>query len=117
MGVVNEIGIFIYYFNLLYSLVTTVLCFFSGVFLFSIAQWAGVSYGKYKYPNWAEFCGWVLALASMLWIPGVAIYKIIKTPGRSIYQRLCFLLRPDHEEMKAIEIREGLVTHSETQNL
>lgn len=88
-----------------------------GVFLFSIAQWAGVSYGKYKYPNWAEFCGWVLALASMLWIPGVAIYKIIKTPGRSIYQRLCFLLRPDHEEMKAIEIREGLVTHSETQNL
>jgi len=90
---------------------------FPGVFLFSIIQWSGVVYDKYQYPDWAEFCGWVLALASMLWIPGVAIYKIIKTPGSSIYQRICFLLRPDQEEMKAIEVREGLATHSEMQNL
>lgn len=88
-----------------------------GVFLFSVIEWKGVSYGKYKYPDWAEFCGWLLALASMLWIPGVAIYKVIKTPGSSLYQRICFLLRPDEEEMRAIELREGLATLSETQIL
>ena len=80
-------------------------------------QWKGVSYGGYKYPAWAEFCGWVLALASMLWIPTVALFKIFKTPGDSLYQRICFLLSPDEEEMKAIELREGLVSASEAQNL
>lgn len=88
-----------------------------GVFLFSVIQWSGVSYGDYKYPGWAEFCGWVLALASMLWIPAVAIYKIIKTPGSSLYQRICFLLRPSHDDMKMIEVREGLATQAEMENL
>lgn len=88
-----------------------------GVFLSSVIQWGGVAYGKYQYPSWGEFCGWVLALASMLWIPGVAIYKVFTTPGGSVYQRICFLLRPDQEEMKAIEVREGLATHSEMQTL
>ncbi|XP_058961625.2 sodium- and chloride-dependent GABA transporter 1 isoform X1 [Pocillopora verrucosa] len=88
-----------------------------GVFLFSVIQWSGVKYGDYQYPPWAEFCGWVLALASMLWIPGVATYKLIKTPGSSLYQRICFLLRPDEEEMKAIELREGLATQGEMETL
>lgn len=88
-----------------------------GVFLSSVIQWGGVAYGKYQYPSWGEFCGWVLALASMLWIPGVAIYKVFTTPGGSVFQRICFLLRPDQEEMKAIEVREGLATHSEMQTL
>jgi len=88
-----------------------------GVFLFSVIQWSGVSYGSYQYPGWAEFCGWVLALASMLWIPGVAIYKIVKTPGTSLFQRLRFLLRPDDDEMKTIQVREGLTTQTELETL
>lgn len=92
-------------------------CSSPGVFLSSVIQWGGVAYGKYQYPSWGEFCGWVLALASMLWIPGVAIYKVFTTPGGSVFQRFCFLLRPDQEEMKAIEVREGLATHSEMQTL
>lgn len=88
-----------------------------GVFLFSVIQWSGVSYDSYQYPGWAEFCGWVLALASMLWIPGVAIYKIVKTPGSSLFQRLCFLLRPDDDEMKTIQVREGLTTQIELETL
>ena len=88
-----------------------------GVFLFSVIQWRGVSYGSYQYPGWAEFCGWVLALASMLWIPGVAIYKIVITPGSSLFQRLCILLRPDDEEMKTIQVREGLTTQTELETL
>lgn len=88
-----------------------------GVFLFSVIQWSGVTYDSYQYPDWAEFCGWVLALASMLWIPGVAIYKIVTTPGSSLFQRLCFLLRPDDDEMKTIQVREGLTTQTELETL
>ena len=52
-----------------------------GIFFFSLANWSGVAYGNYKYPPWAEFLGWCIALSSMLWIPVVALYKIITTPG------------------------------------
>lgn len=76
-----------------------------------------MSLGSYQYPDWAEFCGWVLALASMMWIPGVAIYKIVKTPGSSLFQRIRHLLRPDDEEMKTIQVREGLTTDAEMETL
>lgn len=53
----------------------------AGIFLFSVSQWGGISYGDYKYPPWAEFIGWLIALSSMLFIPGVAIYNLYMTPG------------------------------------
>ena len=53
----------------------------AGIFLFSVSQWGGISYGDYKYPPWAEFFGWLIALSSMLFIPGVAIYNLYMTPG------------------------------------
>ena len=49
----------------------------AGIFIFSCVQWSGISYGKYQYPAWAEFCGWLVALSSMLFIPGVAIYQLM----------------------------------------
>lgn len=53
----------------------------AGIFIFSCIQWGGITYGKYQYPAWAEFFGWLIALSSMLCIPGVAIYQVYKTPG------------------------------------
>ena len=60
-----------------------------GIFLFSLSQWSGVSFGTYKYPPWAEFIGWVLALASMLLVPGIAILKLYHTPGT--FMEVCVL--------------------------
>ncbi|KAK3700358.1 hypothetical protein QZH41_009772, partial [Actinostola sp. cb2023] len=77
------------------------------LFFFSLAQWSGVSYGDYKYPPWAEFVGWVMAFASMLFIPGIAIYKICRRKG-PLKERVLFLLRPDQDHMEKIELREGL---------
>ena len=54
------------------------------IFFFSLSQWGGVSYGDYKYPPWAEFVGWMFALSSMLFIPGFAIYQILRTPGNLV---------------------------------
>ena len=39
-------------------------------------DWAGLSLGDYKYPAWAEAVGWGLCLASVLCVPGYAIYRI-----------------------------------------
>lgn len=86
------------------------------LFFASIAQWKGVSYGTYKYPPWAEFVGWVMALSSMLWIPGVAIYKIWCAEG-SLYDRVRNLSRADQDQMEKIELREGLPKRHDVVNL
>ncbi|KAK3746280.1 hypothetical protein QZH41_016528 [Actinostola sp. cb2023] len=78
-----------------------------GIFFFSISQWSGVTYGTYKYPNWAEFVGWLIALSSMSCIPGFAIYQIWHTPG-TLMERISFLCRPNMDILQKIEEREGL---------
>lgn len=51
---------------------------YQGIFFFSLAKYKRVKYEDYVYPAWAEAIGWMIALGSMLWIPGVAIFKVIK---------------------------------------
>ena len=62
----------------------------------NIIQWNGVAYNKQPYPGWAELLGWMMALASILLIPGFAIHQMWKTPGtlsevRAPVSDLCFL--------------------------
>lgn len=35
----------------------------------------------YKYPNWSNILGWVIAASSCICIPVVAIYEILKAKG------------------------------------
>lgn len=79
----------------------------AAIFLFSISQWSGVTYNKYQYPPWAEFVGWLIALSSMLFIPGVAIWQLYRTPG-TFMERLYFCLKPDPVIQREIEERQGL---------
>ena len=48
------------------------------IFLFSLVKYQRLKYEDYVYPGWAEAIGWMIALGSMLWIPGVALVKVIK---------------------------------------
>ncbi|KAK0072833.1 hypothetical protein PV326_014077 [Microctonus aethiopoides] len=52
-----------------------------------------LSYEDYIYPEWANIIGWLITLSSIAMIPGVAIYKLIVTPGR-FSQRIKFLTTP-----------------------
>ncbi|XP_024085756.1 sodium- and chloride-dependent GABA transporter 1-like isoform X2 [Cimex lectularius] len=52
-----------------------------GIFLFYMAQFTPLQIGDYVYPFWAQFIGICISMASMLWIPGYAIYYLIVTPG------------------------------------
>ena len=44
--------------------------------MWQCVDWAGLSLGDYKYPVWAELVGWGLCLASILFVPGYAIYRL-----------------------------------------
>ncbi|KAK9503688.1 hypothetical protein O3M35_010195 [Rhynocoris fuscipes] len=52
-----------------------------GIFIFYVLDYVPVTYGTYEYPTWAQVVGIGISLASMLWIPGYAVYYFIVTPG------------------------------------
>lgn len=54
------------------------------IIIASLVQWGGVSYDKKPYPGWAEFFGWLLALASMMMIPIFAIVQCYYSKGTTI---------------------------------
>ena len=52
-----------------------------GTFFYSMAKFTPPTYGSYEYPVWGVIIGWCLALSSMLFIPGYAIYLMLVTEG------------------------------------
>ena len=53
-----------------------------GVFVFYIFSYEPVRYGEdYAYPKWAEGMGLCMSFASMVWVPGYAIYYLLTQPG------------------------------------
>lgn len=51
------------------------------VFIGNLISYTGLENEGYKYPWWGELMGWLLALSSMAWIPGYAIWLYYNTPG------------------------------------
>lgn len=58
---------------------TPVICV--GVFIYSLVKYEPLTYLNYVYPWWGQLIGWILAMSSMLCIPGYAVYLYIVTPG------------------------------------
>uniref|UniRef100_A0A182QHH5 Transporter n=1 Tax=Anopheles farauti TaxID=69004 RepID=A0A182QHH5_9DIPT len=68
------------------------------ILCFNWLQYKPVSYGRYVYPNWADFIGWTLALAPFAIVVLVAILRLLYTkPGSSKFQTLKRLLKPSDE--------------------
>lgn len=83
-----------------------------GLFIFSLYSWKGVTYGDYQYPPTAELFGWLLALTSMLWIPGVAVYQVFKAPGSTFCEKLRITFTPDQQIAEESKIRDGYAASS-----
>lgn len=49
--------------------------------MFGLLYHQPLQYNDYSYPDWAEWVGWSLALSSIMMIPFVAIFQIMKTKG------------------------------------
>ncbi|XP_065578295.1 sodium-dependent dopamine transporter-like isoform X2 [Artemia franciscana] len=62
-----------------------------------------LTYDGYVYPAWANVMGWLVACSSVMMIPGVAIFKIIVTPG-TLRERIKFLTTPWRDIRPACEL-------------
>ncbi|KAI7813728.1 sodium- and chloride-dependent GABA transporter ine isoform X1 [Triplophysa rosa] len=51
------------------------------ILVFSVIQFKPARYESYEYPAWAQGVGWVIALASMIWIPLAALHTLWVLPG------------------------------------
>ncbi|KAM9847024.1 sodium- and chloride-dependent GABA transporter ine [Aulostomus maculatus] len=63
------------------------------ILIFSIIQFKPARYGDYVFPPWAQGVGWVIAMASIIWIPLGAIHTLWVLPG-SIMQKLKLSITP-----------------------
>ncbi|XP_044731196.1 sodium-dependent noradrenaline transporter-like [Chrysoperla carnea] len=75
--------------------------FIIGVVMFGLIYHEKLQYNEYKYPDWAEWVGWCLALSSILMIPIVMIIQLVKTPG-TLKERFAFNITPveEHEQLR-----------------
>ncbi|XP_061596093.1 sodium- and chloride-dependent GABA transporter ine [Cololabis saira] len=63
------------------------------ILIFSIIQFKPARYEDYVFPPWAQGVGWVIALASIIWIPLGAIHTLLVLPG-SLTQKLKLSITP-----------------------
>ena len=49
--------------------------------MFSLAKYQPIKYEGEPYPVWAEATGWLITLCSMLFVPIVAVYKLLTAKG------------------------------------
>nr|XP_032825522.1 sodium- and chloride-dependent creatine transporter 1-like [Petromyzon marinus] len=80
-----------------WSVVSPAVCL--GIFLFHLMHYERLTYNdRYVYPRWAEALGWLMALSSMLCIPAVAFFKLLRARG-SLAQRWSHLTSPQSAEL------------------
>ncbi|XP_069768284.1 sodium- and chloride-dependent GABA transporter 1 isoform X2 [Narcine bancroftii] len=68
-----------FYFRVSWLVVSPLLILVLAVFI--IIDFKPVHYGKYQYPDWAQGLGWVIALASLVWIPFGAFHTMLTSRG------------------------------------
>ncbi|XP_078268752.1 sodium- and chloride-dependent neutral and basic amino acid transporter B(0+)-like [Rhinoraja longicauda] len=58
------------------------------ILAWSFATFATPTYGIIEYPVWAVAFGWCMIIFCIMWIPIVAIVKVVQAEGSTLYQKL-----------------------------
>ncbi|XP_073324148.1 sodium- and chloride-dependent neutral and basic amino acid transporter B(0+)-like [Pagrus major] len=76
------------------------------ILVWSCKSFVPPTYGEIKYPVWGEALGWCILTFIFIWIPVVAVYKLMRAEG-SPWKRLKSLCLPSEEWHPFLDIHRG----------
>ncbi|NXO49055.1 SC6A9 protein, partial [Aramus guarauna] len=74
------------FFQICWRFISPAIIFF--ILIFTVIQYRPISYNDYIYPTWAISIGFLMALSSVICIPIYAIYKVCRSEGDTLLERL-----------------------------
>ncbi|XP_032048541.1 sodium- and chloride-dependent glycine transporter 1 isoform X1 [Aythya fuligula] len=75
-----------FFFQICWRFISPAIIFF--ILVFTVIQYRPISYNDYVYPTWAISIGFLMALSSVICIPIYAIYKVCRSEGDTLLERL-----------------------------
>ncbi|XP_035241072.1 sodium- and chloride-dependent GABA transporter 2-like isoform X1 [Anguilla anguilla] len=91
-----------------------------GSFIFYVVDYQPLTFNRwYVYPDWAYVLGWLLALSSVVLVPGWSLVKLSLSTG-TLRQRLSHLCHPDDDlpmTRKQMAEREHVIPATEMEEL
>ncbi|XP_072361185.1 sodium- and chloride-dependent neutral and basic amino acid transporter B(0+)-like isoform X2 [Scyliorhinus torazame] len=69
-------------------------CLLAVIFIWSLATFVPPTYGPVEYPVWATALGWCLIIFCIMWIPIVAIVRVVQAEGATLCQKISAACTP-----------------------
>ncbi|XP_078066462.1 sodium- and chloride-dependent neutral and basic amino acid transporter B(0+)-like isoform X2 [Mustelus asterias] len=63
-------------------------CVLTAILFWSLAMFASPTYGSVEYPVWAIVLGWCMIICCIMWIPIIAIVRIVQAEGATLCQKI-----------------------------
>ncbi|XP_072361179.1 sodium- and chloride-dependent neutral and basic amino acid transporter B(0+)-like isoform X4 [Scyliorhinus torazame] len=63
-------------------------CLLAVILIWSLATFAPPTYGSVQYPVWAIALGWCMIIFCSMWIPIVAIVRVVQAEGATLCQKI-----------------------------
>ncbi|XP_048400375.1 sodium- and chloride-dependent neutral and basic amino acid transporter B(0+)-like isoform X1 [Stegostoma tigrinum] len=63
-------------------------CLMVVVLFWSLATFAPPTYGPVEYPVWALALGWCMIIFCIMWVPIVAVVRVVKAEGSTLWQKI-----------------------------
>ncbi|XP_048400577.1 sodium- and chloride-dependent neutral and basic amino acid transporter B(0+)-like isoform X2 [Stegostoma tigrinum] len=63
-------------------------CLLAAILFWSLAMFVLPTYGPVEYPVWAIALGWCMIIFCIMWIPIVAVVRVVQAEGSTLWQKI-----------------------------
>ncbi|XP_072361183.1 sodium- and chloride-dependent neutral and basic amino acid transporter B(0+)-like isoform X2 [Scyliorhinus torazame] len=63
-------------------------CLLAVIFFWSLVTYTPPKYGPVEFPFWATALGWCMMTFCVMWIPTIAIVRVVQAEGLTLYQKI-----------------------------